>query len=785
MAIIDHAQCGHGGSRMDTMTGAIDRRTLLVAGALLAASVRFPACAQGTGAYRPSPRHRALVDSLIARMTLAEKLGQMTQLAGGRQKALNSRIDAAALDRVRQGRVGSYLHVAGAEPLARLQRVAVKESRLGIPLLFAMDVVHGYRTIMPVPLALAASFDPDLVRRTARVAAVESAVSGLHWTFAPMIDIARDPRWGRVVEGAGEDPYLGSRMAEAQVSGFQSDDLSGRDVVMACAKHFGAYGAGIGGRDYDSADVSERALREVYLPPFQAAIAAGAGSFMTAFNELNGVPTTGNAPLVRSLLRERWQYQGLVVSDWNAILELVAHGAAATPADAAAMALRAGVDMDMTSSTYADHLEPAIAADPTLLPLVDEAVGRILHAKVRLGLFDDPFRFGDAKRERTVLGSAAHRKVAREAAERSIVLLRNDGDLLPLRPGARIALIGALADDASSTLGSWRGRGQAEEAVTLRRALDGGDVTYSPGVSPRGSDTAGIPAAVAAAQAADVVVLAIGEDFDHSGEARSRSDITLPGAQAMLIDAIRATGKPIVAVLMNGRPLALEAALTGIPAVVESWFLGNDSGTAIADILFGRVSPAGRLPMGMPRTTGQLPQFYAHTSSGRPANPDLTVDSARYHDVGIGPLFPFGHGLSYTRFAYSNLTITPERPAADGIVRIGMTVTNVGRVASDEVVQLYIHASVPGLARPVRELRGFHRLPLAPGQARQLTFELPAAAAAAWNGEGFAAHAGTVDVMIGASSDDIRLKGRFVVASSAARVDAIAPAARATRVTVA
>ncbi|MCA0977249.1 glycoside hydrolase family 3 C-terminal domain-containing protein [Qipengyuania flava] len=765
------------------MNAAIKRRAFLAASALLAASTRFPALAASKGAA--SEEHERRARGLISQMSLAEKLGQMTQLAGGRQKALNSRIDDAALDRVRQGRVGSYLHVAGAEPLAGLQRVAVEESRLGIPLLFAMDVVHGYRTIMPVPLGMAASFDPEMARRAARVAAVEASVSGLHWTFAPMIDIARDARWGRVVEGAGEDPYLGSRMAEAQILGFQTDDLAKKDVVLACAKHFGAYGAGDGGRDYDRADISNETLHEVYLPPFQAAIAAGAGSFMTAFNELNGVPTTGNADLVRSLLRDQWGYQGLVVSDWNAILELVAHGAASDPVEAAALALRAGVDMDMTSETYADHLEKALAADQTLLPLVDEAVSRILHAKARLGLFDHPFRFGDAEREKLVLGSQEHRAVAREAATRSIVLLRNEGNALPLRSDARIALIGALAEDASSTIGSWRARGQMDESITLRAALESRTVTYAPGVSPRDPDTSGIAAAVEAARNADVVLLVMGEDFDHSGEARSRSDIGLPGPQKQLVDAIRATSKPIVAILMNGRPLALEEVLDGIPAVLETWFLGNESGPAIADVLFGEVSPAGRLPMGMPRSTGQVPQYYAHPPTGRPANPDLSKDSARYHDAAIGPLFPFGHGLSYAEFRYANLSVVPQGNGRSLAWRIGATVTNTSARDAEEVVQLYIRAPVAGLARPAKELRGFARLAIPSGGARRVTFTLDPEHFAIWR-NGWQILPGSVEVMIGASSEDVRLRGRLDNTEARA-VDAgeTAGAARPTTVTVA
>jgi len=765
----------------------LDRRAFLVAGSLLAASARFPALAAAP-ARALTATEAARVDALLGRMTLEEKLGQMTQLAGGRQVALNSRLDAAALDRVRAGRVGSFLHVAGAEPLRALQRLAVEESRLGIPLLFAMDVVHGYRTIFPVPLALAASFDPAVTREAARVAAVEASVSGLHWTFAPMIDIARDARWGRVVEGAGEDPHLGARMAVAQVEGFQTHDLGGADAVLACTKHLGAYGAAMGGRDYDSAEVSEPTLHEVYLAPFHAAAQAGVGTMMTAFNDIAGVPTTGNADLVRGLLRERWNYDGLVVSDWNAILELIAHGAASTPAEAAALALRASVDMDMTSGTYADHLGTAVAGDPSLLPLVDEAVRRILTAKARLGLFEDPYRFGDAARERAVLGSPAHREAARRTAARSIVLLRNEGGLLPLAPGRRVALIGALADDARSTLGSWRARGEAEDSVTLRQALsEAGPVEYVPGIEPRGEDVSGIPAAVEAARRAELVLLAMGEDFDHSGEARSRSDIALPGAQMALIEALRAAGKPIVAVLMNGRPLALEQALEGIPAVVETWFLGNESGHAIADVLLGRVSPAGRLPMGMPRHGGQLPLFYAHPPTGRPANPDLAVDSARYRDVAIGPLFPFGHGLSYSRFDYADMRVAEQGSAGEAArYAVSATLTNSGSVAADEVVQLYVRAPVAGLARPVKELRGFARMPLAPGESRRVTFHLTSDQFAFWDDEGWRVAAGPVELMVGASSEDIRLTGQLAVPRSYALAPgALAGAALGTRVTLA
>jgi len=750
---------------MSAIATGPNRRALLAGVAALA----FAGVARA--AVGPSSRHTAMIKTLIGQMTLDEKIGQLNQAPGGRQRALNSRIDAAQLDLVRKGGIGSYLHVAGADFLRELQRVAVEESRLKIPLLFGIDVIHGFRTIFPVPLGMAATFDPDVVKACSRVAAIETSISGLHWTFTPMVDIARDPRWGRIVEGAGEDPYLGSRMAEAQILGLQGEDLAGKDVILACAKHFGAYGAAVGGRDYDSADLSERTLQEVYMPSFHASARAGAGSFMTAFNDIGGVPTTANQALVRGQLRDQWGYQGLVVSDWNAILELINHGVAETPAQAAALALKAGVDMDMAGGVYAGHLKEAVAADPSLTPYLDQAVGRVLAVKARLGLFDDPFRFGDTGREKTELNSPAHRAIAGEAARKAIVLLKNEGGLLPLSPaGKRIAVIGALADDASSALGSWRARGQVGDVKTLLtalRELSGSAIDYQPGAAPRGDDASGIPAAVTAAKAADVVLLVIGEDFDHSAEARSRSEITLPGVQSQLAQAVLATGKPVVVVLMNGRPLALADILGKAGAALETWFLGVESGPAIVDILTGKVSPAGRLPAGLPRNAGTSPTFYAHMPSGRPADPDLTKDSARYHDVEIGPLYPFGHGLSYASFAYADLAIDRPSIGPDQSVAISLSVTNTGKIAADEVVQLYMRDPVASVARPVKELRGFVRLALKPGETRRVTFHLHARQTALWKtADQWRVEAGRIDVMIGASSEDIRLRGSFAITDS-------------------
>jgi beta-glucosidase len=746
----------------------IDRRALLAAGAALGMAPALPVHASPALAADQDARVRAL----LRQMTLDEKIGQTHQPAGGRQKALNSKIDATALDLVRKGGVGSYLHVAGAAFLRELQRTAVEESRLKIPLLFAIDVVHGFRTLYPVPLAMAATFDPEIVRAAARMAAVETAVSGLHWTFAPMVDIARDPRWGRIVEGAGEDPYLGGVMAAAQVRGFQGDGLAAKDSILACAKHFGAYGAAAGGRDYDSAELSDRTLNEVYLPPFHAAAKAGAGTMMTAFNDLNGEPTTANAALVRGVLKTQWAWPGLVVSDWNAILELVNHGIAQTPVQAAALALRAGVDMDMASGVYAAHLKTAIGQDPSLLPLLDQAVTRILTAKMRLGLFDDPYRFGDPEREKTIFVGPEHRAIAREAARKAVVLLRNDGGLLPIAPATKkIAVIGALATDSLSQLGSWKARGQVADVAPLLPALKaaapaGTEIVHVAGASPRSDDESGIQAAVEAARTADLVLLMVGEDFDHSGESRSRSDLSLPGAQGALARAVLATGKPVVVLLPSGRPLVAPEVLEKAPAVLATWFLGVEAGPALADILFGRAAPGGRLPVAFPRATGQSPTYYAHVPTGRPADPDLAKDTARYHDVDIGPLFPFGHGLSYASFAYSDLALDRDSIAPTGAVKVSLTLANTGAVEADEVVQLYVRDPLASVARPVKELRGFVRVTLKPGEKRRVTFTLSAAQLAIWSPEGWRIEAGKVEVMVGASSADIRLNGAFSIAAS-------------------
>ncbi|WP_284734737.1 glycoside hydrolase family 3 N-terminal domain-containing protein [Sphingosinicella terrae] len=710
-----------------------------------------------------SPR----IERLMSRMTAAEKVGQLNQIAGGRQKAVNSRIDDALRERVRRGEIGSLLNVAGAEATRNLQRIAVEESRLGIPLLYGLDVIHGYRTIFPVPLAMAGSFDPAVPQRAAEVAAAESHAAGVHWTFSPMVDIAPDPRWGRIVEGAGEDPYLGSVMAVAQVRGYQGESLSAPGTIMATAKHFAAYGAAIGGRDYDSADISRRSLEEVYLPPFHAAARAGAGTFMAAFNTVGGVPMHAHEALLRGTLRDLWGWHGPVVSDWMGVAELVPHGVAADGAEAAVRALSAGIDIDMASQLYSGELAAAAARDPALMARLDEAVRRVLAAKERLGLFDDPYRGADPARETATLLSPAHREAAAEAARRSIVLLKNEGELLPLAGNARRILVaGALADDANSQLGSWRALGRAEDVrpllPALRAALPAStELTYRAGASPRSDDTSGIGAAVEAARDADLVLLVVGEDFDHSGEARSRSDLGLPGAQQALADALLDTGKPVVVLLMNGRPLAIDRLAERAPAILETWFLGVEAGPAIADVLIGRSSPGGRLPVSFPRRSGAVPFTYNRLPSGRPADPDPTRDTVRYGDLPITPLFPFGHGLSYSRFDYGELAIDRERVGPSEQVTVSVTVRNAGTRPADEVVQLYARDPVASVSRPIQELRGFRRVSLRPGEARRIRFTLDPAQFAVWHEAGWRIEAGEIQLMVGASSADIRRRGAF------------------------
>ncbi|MFL5575169.1 MAG: beta-glucosidase BglX, partial [Gemmatimonadaceae bacterium] len=680
-------------------------------------------------------------------MTLDEKLGQLT-MAPAEWNQTGPQAPAGGERQVREGRIGSFLSFWGAAPTRRMQRIAVEESRLHVPLLFAQDVIHGWRTVFPVPLAAAASFDTALVERAARGAAEEATAFGIHWTFAPMVDIARDPRWGRVVEGAGEDPRLGAAMAAAQVRGYQGGPTPGGGrapadptTLIATPKHFAAYGAAEGGRDYNSAEVSERALWEVYLPPFEAAVRAGAGALMPGFDDLAGTPAHASDWLLGDVLRGRWRFGGLVVSDWAGIEQLQAHGVAATGAEAAARALAAGVDVDMADGLYARDLPAALRAGLVPMSAVDSAVSRVLRAKYALGLFDDPYRYSDTARERSVPLTAEKRTLARELARESIVLLGNEAPArgapraLPLRKSLRsLAVIGPLADDARSALGSWAGAGRNEDVVTplagITRAVSPSTrVRWARGAPVDVASTAGFAEAERLARECDAVILVLGERENMSAEAASRASIGLPGAQLALAQAVtraaRASDpwKPVVAVLMNGRPLAVPWLADSVPALVESWFLGVEHGNALADVLFGDHAPSGKLPISVPRATGQIPVYYAHRNTGRPPA-DGEHFSSKYIDVPWTPLYPFGHGLGYTTFSYAGLRVSPAEPRATDSIVVTVDVTNSGGRAGDEVAQLYLRDDAASVARPVRELRGFARVSLRPGETRTVRFTL-------------------------------------------------------------
>ncbi len=705
-------------------------RLFIVVTALLV-SVPTPAVGQTPLISRRANR---IADSLLALMTIDEKLGQLTQLPAGSDQT-GPTVDAGGLTQVRAGKLGAFLNLWGADVTRRFQRVAVEESRLHIPLLLGYDVIHGMRTIFPVPLAMAATFDSAAAARAARVAAVEATAMGVHWTFAPMVDIARDARWGRIVEGAGEDPYLGSVMAAAQVRGFQGDNLASPTSLLATVKHFAAYGAAEAGRDYNIVNVGDRTLWEVYLPPYLAAARAGAGSFMASFNEISGTPVHANDWLLTEVLRRQWSFRGMVVSDWTGVLELMPHGIAADSVTAARRALHAGVDMEMSSTLYRSTLAAEVKAGRFSRAIIDTAVHRVLRVKAALGLFDDPYRGASVDRERRELLSAEHRTAAREVARESLVLLTNNAvngaPALPLSRELRsIAVIGTLADDSASVLGSWAGLGRKEDAISvltgLRRALPNTRISFARGASLDSMRTDGFAEAEQMARSADAVLLVLGERGDMSGEASSRASIELPGAQLQLAQAVvraAGAGKPVIAVLMNGRPLAIPWLADSTSAVVVSWFLGVEHGNALADILVGANAPSGKLPVTFPRATGQLPIYYAHKNTGRPPDANNHYTS-KYLDLSWTPLFPFGHGLSYTTFTYANLHVSRNTLRGSDSLTVTVDVTNSGRRAGTEVAQLYLRDDAATVTRPVRELRGFRRIELQPGEIRTVRFTL-------------------------------------------------------------
>jgi beta-glucosidase len=748
-----------------------------------------------TGGFAQAPalaptRIERRIDALIARMTLAEKLGQLQQLDG----EANGNFRPEHREMIRRGLLGSTLNVRGAQRTNELQRIAMNESRLKIPQLFAFDVIHGYRTIFPVPLGEAASFDPRAAERSAQIAAREASSAGVRWTFAPMVDIARDARWGRIVEGAGEDPYLGAAFARARVRGFQGEDYSAPDRVVACAKHFVAYGAAEAGRDYNTVDMSERALRGIYFPPFKAAVDAGVGTLMSGFNALNGVPASANPFTLTDVLRGEWKFDGVVVSDYTSVDELIRHGVAADGKDAARLALSAGVDVEMVSRLYNQHGAALLSEKKLTLAQIDEAVRRVLRIKFRLGLFERPYT--DETLEGKLMLSAEHRAAAREVAARSMVLLKNERHTLPLDKNVRtLAVVGPLADDPKAPMGSWTGDGRVEDTVSLLQGIKskvspGTKVLYAKGVAIEGrgvtgnydaapptatnaggtnvaaaphptsarlattpTDANSIEEAVRAARESDVVVIAVGETAEMSGEAASRTSLDLPGSQLDLIKAIHATGKPYVVVLMNGRPLTLNWLAENSPAIVETWFAGTEAGDAISDVLFGDVNPGGKLPSTFPRSAGQEPLYYNHLNTGRP--PDAgNKYSSKYLDVPWTPLYPFGYGLSYTTFKLSDLRLSAQSIPPGGRLTVSVDVENTGARGGDEVVQLYLRDMAASVARPVAELKGFERVTLRAGERRRVSFALSPAELGFYDrAMRFRVEPGAFKVTVGTSSE--------------------------------
>src|SRR5688500_2257414 len=672
------------------------------------------------------------INSLLARMTLEEKLGQLQQRDG----QANGNFRPEHVEMVRKGLLGSTLNVRGAARTNELQRVAVNESRLKIPLLFGFDVIHGYRTVFPIPLGEAATWDAAALERSAATAAREAIAAGVHWTFAPMVSIARGTRWGRIAEGAGEDPYLGAMLAAARVRGFQGSDYSAPDKVVATAKHWVAYGAAEAGRDYNTTDLSERTLREVYFPPFKAAIDAKVGTFMTAFNDINGVPATANPFVLSDVLRSEWKFDGLVVSDYTAVMELMNHGLARDEADAASYALNAGTDMEMVSRFYNKHGAALIRSGKISTTTLNEAVRRVLRIKFRLGLFEKPY--ADEARETNSIFTPEHLAAAREIAARSMVLLKNQGDFLPLSKGVKaIAVIGPLADSQKDMIGSWTGDGKAEEAVTLLTGVKSKvspqtTVRYAKGSELNDNSTAGLDEAVRVARESDVVIVAVAESAEISGEAASRSSLDLPGQQMQLIKAIHATGKPYAVVLMNGRPLTINWIAENSPSILETWFAGTQAGNAIADVLFGDVNPGGKLPLTFPRSVGQSPLYYNHKNTGRPPDANNKYTS-KYLDVPWTPLFPFGYGLSYTQFKITNLQLSSQIIQPHGRVTVSVDVENTGTRTGDEVVQLYIRDMAASVTRPVKELKGFERITLQAGEKKRVAFVLTAEQLGFWS----------------------------------------------------
>ena len=714
------------------------------------------------------------VDSLLQIMTLEEKIGQLNQYNGFWEITGPAPKEGQAAKKykdLQNGLVGSMLNVKGVKDVSALQKIAVEKTRLGIPLLFGFDVIHGHKTISPIPLAEAASWDLEAIKRSAEVAAEEAAAEGINWTFAPMVDVSRDARWGRVMEGAGEDTYLGSKIAEARVKGFQGD-LSTNKNILACAKHFAGYAFAEAGRDYNTVIVSDEVLHNVILPPFKASVDAGVKTFMNSFNELNGIPATGSTFLQRDILKKDWNFDGFVVSDWGSINEMIAHGFAKDSKHAAEIALNAGSDMDMESYAYVDHLSALVKEGKVKEALINDATRRILKVKFELGLFENPYKYCNETHEKATVGKKEIHDAVLDVAKKSIVLLKNENSLLPLpKSGKKIAVIGALANDKTSPLGSWRIAAEDNTAISVLEGLKkypNNQLTYEKGADVsvgktqfgwetpiNTTDKSGFAAAIEVAKKNDIVILVLGEHGLQSGEGRSRTDIGLPGVQQELLEEIYKVNKNIVLVLTNGRPLAIPWAAENIPAILETWHLGTQSGNAIAQVLYGDYNPSGKLPMTFPRNVAQLPIYYNHKNTGRPTmNEPESVFWSHYSDEKNTPQFAFGHGLSYSKFEYSNLKLSSNSFSNNGKITVSVNLKNNSNIAGKEVVQLYIRDIIGSFTRPVKELKGFELVTLNPFESKTITFTISTATISYYTAnQKWEAEAGDFKVFVGGSSD--------------------------------
>lgn len=708
------------------------------------------------------------VSELLSKMTLEEKVGQLVQYSGfeyatGPQNSNSANV----LNEIKQGKVGSMLNVAGAGETRKFQELAL-QSRLRIPLLFGQDVIHGYRTTFPVNLGQAASWDLTLIEKSERIAATEASAYGIHWTFAPMVDIARDPRWGRVMEGSGEDTYLGTQIGLARIRGFQGKGLGNLDAIMACAKHFAAYGAAVGGRDYNSVDMSLRHLNETYLPPFKAAAEAGVATFMNSFNDINGIPATANKYILRDLLKGTWNFKGFVVSDWGSIGEMVPHGYAKDNKEAAEKAILAGSDMDMESRAYMAELPKLVQERKVDTKLIDDAARRILVKKFEMGLFDDPYRFSNEKRQKEQTNNQENRKFGREFGSKSIVLLKNEKNILPLsRSTKKIALIGPFGKETSANHGFWSVafKDDNQRIVTqfdgIKNQLDkNSTLLYAKGANADDQDRSMFAEAVETAKKADVVIMTLGEGHAMSGEAKSRSNIHFSGVQEELLKEVAKTGKPIVLMINAGRPLVFDWAADNVPVIMYTWWLGTEAGNSIADVLFGTVNPGGKLPMTFPRTEGQIPVYYNHYNTGRPAknNTDRNYVSA-YIDLDNDPKFPFGYGLSYTQFKYADMNLSSTNLKGNQTLKISVNITNSGNYDGEEVVQLYIRDLFGKVVRPVKELKGFQKVFIKKGESKTVSFTLTPEDLKFYDDElNFDWEGGEFDIMVGTNSRDVQTK---------------------------